>query len=867
MIVVSDRAGAEPSTCGLEDPRIAAAAPAVPRKSSQRFTTPFLRRTRARASLRSGVVGRGAAGGALAGKTVYVSAGHGLTWRDADAVWRTQRGNTHDLVEDFISIETIAQYLIPYLRNMGAYVVPVRETDLNANLVIVDDAGADFSVEGELTMTDEPDGYAPVMLPIVDNTNPFSGGTSRVITTAATETGRAVWTFDVPEAGAYNVYIGYRQDPSRASDAHYIVRHAGGEAHYRIDQRRHGSTWVLLGRFYFQAGRSSDRGAIVLANDSAEAGATLSADVARIGGGMGVIDRGGGTSGRPMFENCARYHAQLAGAPPSVYDYAGADGSDDVGTRSRFSAWDHEDGEDAVYLAWHTNAPDPARGTSSFAYGPSSYGPLSEFSGVPGSLELMDAVHSELIDDIRALWQADWQDRGQHTAYFGEVNPNHNPEMPAALFEIAFHSTELDAAALRDPRFRQLAARAMAQGVAKYFAARDGAALTLPPEPPTRVRAQQLEPGVMRVSWRAPAADPAGGDAATGYRVYLSRDGLAFDDGTEISGDQLDLTVDGDEPVYVRVTATNPGGESFPSRVVGARPSPSGTAQVLIVAGFDRIDAAMLIPEDLSAYALATIERGFVAHINDTSHVARWGDAVAAAGVSFDSASATAVAAGDARLDDYRVVLWFTGEESACCEPLNVDERAAMASYVANDGKLLVSGSELLWTLVERGDADTQAFATSVLHASYAGDDAGTYAVTGEADLNGLAFSFDDTGPGSYDAEFPDIVAPADADTQLVLAYAGGTGGGAATLWRDPGGEAAVMVLGFPFETIDGADNRAEVMARILASFAIEPDGPGTEEPTDPRIEGGCGCRSGEDHAPGWLLLVTLLALGLCRRR
>ena len=31
-------------------------------------------------------------------------------------------------------------------------------------------------------------------------------------------------------------------------DAHFVVKHAGGESHFRINQRRHGGTWVLLGR-------------------------------------------------------------------------------------------------------------------------------------------------------------------------------------------------------------------------------------------------------------------------------------------------------------------------------------------------------------------------------------------------------------------------------------------------------------------------------------------------------------------------------------------------------------------------------------------------------------------------------------------
>ena len=366
---------------------------------------------------------------------------------------------------------------------------------------------------------------------------------------------------------------------------------------------------MLLGRFWFNAGISSERGALVLANDSASPGASLSIDAARIGGGVGVIDRGGGVSGRPMFENSARYTAQLHGAPPSVYNYsASGDGSDDVGARPRFAAWDQAPGEDAAYVAWHTNAPDPARGTVSYVYGPvPPSGPLTEFTGAPGSIELAQAVHGELVGDIHQMWDANWQDRDVHTAYFGEVNPNNNPDMPAVLLEVAFHSTAADADYLRDPRFRQSASRSIAQGIARYFAERDGQALTLPPEPPRAVRMQQEPGGSLRVSWRAAEPDPAGGDPATGYRVYLSRDGRSFDSGHDAAGDSFELRDAGieidDTPLFARVTATNSGGESLASAVVGGKVAPSGTAQVLVVAGFTRLDRFMLIDEDLSAYA------------------------------------------------------------------------------------------------------------------------------------------------------------------------------------------------------------------------------------------------------------------------
>jgi len=851
--------------CGLEDPAVAQAAPPVPRKPREvaglgSANLPVVRR--ARSSLALGATGHGAQGGALAGKTVYVSAGHGWTWVDSLTSWRTQRGNTHDLVEDFISAETVDQFLLRYLLNMGAHVVPVRESDLNANLDIVDESFGDgrFVVEGDPALVDEKTGgYGLVSTPIAGGENPFTAGAALTFDASAQETARVSWTFAVPEDGEYNVYIGYVQAADRASDAHYIVNHAGGDTHFYVDQRRHGSTWVLLGRFYFEMGIAPERGSIVLANDSADAPATLSIDAVRIGGGVGVIDRGGGANGRPMFENNARYNAQLSGAPSTVYDYSSTDGNDDVGTRSRFSAWDHEDGEDAVYIAWHTNAPDPARGTSSFAYGPSAYGPLSEFSGVPGSLELMDAVHTELVADIRAGWQSDWQDRAQHTAYFGEVNPSHNPEMPAALFEIAFHDTAADADALRDPRFRRLAARAMAQGVARYFAERDGRAVVLAPEPPTApMIAHGASAGTLDISWRPPAVDPGGGDEATGYVVYLSGDGRGFDSGQVVDDERLTIASPGGSEVYVRVTAVNDGGESFPSPVVGARVAGAAGARVLVVGGFDRIDRAMLIPEDLSAYSLATIERGFVDRINDGSHAARHGAAIAGADVSFDGVHADVVAAGDIDLSRYDVVDWFLGEESAADDPLGDAERQAIEGFVGGGGSLLLSGTEVAWALVDQGLAPS--FYPDVLRASFVADDADSYALVGSAapfaDIGPLRF--DDAGLGSYDADSPDVLSPEDSGA-VVLRYESEAGAGAATLWSDANGTQHVLVFGFPFETLSGAAERADVMARVLDQFGVEPDEPlapdgGAGDDDDDGgggITGACGCRSASGTGVG----------------
>lgn len=773
-------------------------------------------------------VSRGRSGphpeGALAGKTVYLSAGHGFTWTAIG--WHTQRDTHNDLVEDLVSAEAIDQWVIPYLHAMGAYVVTVREPDLNPEMAIVDDAAA--TSEGTLAEAGAPEvGWGSLPLPITDD-EPFTAGTARSFVATATDTGRLVYAPAVPRSGEYNVYVSYAQGPDRVPDAHYVIRHDGGESHFRVDQRRHGSTWVLLGKFHFTAGAGPERAAVVLASDSAAPGAVLSADAVRLGGGMGMIDRGAGTSGRPMYESAARYYTQWNGAPASVWNALDPDGDDDVVSRSRFTAWEHEDGEDAVYVAWHSNAPNPGVGTSSYTYSPSAPpGPLDMFSGTPGSRELQDAVHAEIVDDLRAVWDPAWTDDGRWTAYFGEVNPKHNPEVPAVLVEVAYHDTPIDADQLRDPTWRRLVARAIAQGIARYFAAKDGTPLVLPPEPPGALAIRNVGAGTLRVSWQPPALDPAAGDPPTHYRVYVSRTGRGFDDGTDVPGDSFEIAgLAAGEARYVRVAAVNAGGASLPSAIVGARAAASGQATVAIVAGFDRLDAGLLPFEDLSDWKLGMVQRMWLARMNDGTYVVRHGEAVQAAGFSFDSATDDAVAGGLLELSGYQAVDWLSGQESFGDEPLDAAGRAALAGYLDAGGRLLISGAEIGWAMDFNGSPAEQAFYRERLRALYSEDDAETYDVTSERSVfDGMAWSFDDAQDGGYDAAFPDVLTANGGSG--VLSYQGGIGGTAAVAWgAGRPGERGVY-LGFPFEVIAGEAVRAEVMRRVLEFFAV------AEEPAE----------------------------------
>ncbi len=815
--------------CGYEPPELAAALEPVPVKGASRFDDDAPAFLRLRADRTAGPVQ-----GILSGKTVYLSAGHGLTWTSVG--WRTQRGNTNGIVEDLVSIEAVDQFLIPYLHAMGAYVVTVREPDLGPEAVIVDDGAA--AIEGAPEEAPVGDaGWGEVALPIVDNVNPFASGGARALVAKATESGGLVYDADLPADGFYNVYVSFVQGPDRVSDAHWVVRHSGGETHVRIDQRRHGSTWVLLGRFHFEMGNA----AVAVLDDSADVGAIVSADAVRFGGGMAVHDRGGGTNGRPLAEQCARYYTQWNGAPPSVFAAFADDGTSDVGARSRFAAWEHEDGEDAVYVAWHSNAPTPRRGTSSYTYGAGAPPqPLSNFSGVAGSRELQDAIHQQIVDDVRAEWDAEWTDEGRFTAYFGEVNPSHNPEMPAVLVEVAYHDTPQDADQLRDPGFRRIVSRAMAQGIAAYFAQSDGVPLVLPPEPPSAVWVRNDGDGGLDVGWRAPDPAPGGGDPPTGYFVRVSTNGLGFDDGTWVEG--TSFSIDGLSPGDVRfvtIEAANDGGRSLPSHVVGAAVAPSGSASVLVVGGFDRLDAGQLPTDDLSAFDLGIVQRMRLARMNSFSYAPRHGHAIAGAGFSFDGATDDAIELGDVALSGYQAVDWFTGEDSTGDAPLPVPARDAISDYLDGGGRLLISGAELGWALDEYGMPDEQQFFHERLHARYVIDDAETYAV--EADAAGplaaiAPFSFDDAT--AYDPRFPDVLEP-EADAVVAMIYGDGLASPAGIAWGDTG-ERGVL-LGFPFETIAGEDVRTSVMAAILAFFEVE------EEQGDGPDDGGESSGSGSE--------------------
>ena len=765
--------------------------------------------------------------GALSGKTVWLSAGHGWYWSTTLNRWTTQRGNHYGLIEDFSNAEAVNYYLARYLWNAGAEVWLVRERAMTEHEVIVDnDQGAPSYTETGSWITSSTPGY---------------GGTYRWSSTFTTLSATATWRPNLPEAGWYAVWAWYREGSNRAFDARYEVHHAGGVTAVRISQEVHGRTWRYLGEYYFKAGTS---GYVTLLNQSDDPAQVVIADVVRFGGGLGSIAEPGGTSAQPRWEEAAKYWVQYQGAPAEIY-------ASDVTARPLYAEWETAKGypgeaANAVYISWHTNA---GGGTGTESY-------IHNTEPTPGSAELQNRVHAELIHDLKAAWDPSWVDRGKKSADFGELRELST--IPGVLLEVAFHDTEDpgDADDLREPVFRQIAARAVYQGIVRYFADREGTPVRWLPEPPTHLVARVTGPGQVTVSWRPPpCCDGVVGEAATAYKVYQSADGRGFDNGIQTSATSLVLTnLPSNTLRFFRVAALNEGGESFPTPTVAVRtPSSGGRPTLLIVNGFDRLDQTALIPQWESP-SLGTAQRMFLERMNRYDYAVEHGQALSACGLAFDGATNEAVRDGELLPGDYGVVDWFTGEDSTAEAALDDAERALLADYLDGGGGLLISGAEIGYDLVERGR--DPAFFQEYLRANYLGDDANTYDFGGVAGgpFDGITGRFDDGHGHAYDVGYPDRLAAGNRSS-VALIYSGGTADGAAVVYS---GDYRLVYVGFPLEAISDSAVRTDLFCRAV-HFLETQHRPtvGMQRLINPGFEGGAGQSAWQISAPGGLSILN----------
>jgi autotransporter-associated beta strand protein len=787
--------------------------------------------------------------GALSGRIVYTSAGHGWQWNSTLGRWATDRPNLLSMVEDFGNQDQTTLYA-EYLFQAGATVVPMRPIGRQLNEVVVDNDSPDVIWSGSWSNnTAGPRWYDEDYGATVDAVK-YRFATVN----ASRETASATYAPAIPEAGLYPVYTWVPHSSNRTNQL-YVINHSGGSTEVRVDHRRVGNGWVWLGSYHFDAGRSPERGSVKISNFSTAGGSVVIADAIRFGNGMGDVRWGangigsGGISGYPREdEGSLLWLWRGVGQSTSFSSPSSVIGTSNVSAPLRMAEHMNVDTNPygtSIYVGFHSNA---TTGNPSTATARGAIGLLHSSNPTPNQASLATTMGRRLNLDMRALdgsFEHTWSTRTTYSlaGVYGEITNTHaRGEFDATIVEVAFHDNTLDAELLRDPRVRDQLARSTYEATLEHFFNHPGTTLrpanvTLP-SPPERVHAQAVGDGVVSVSWIPGPSSSGGfngvhGSPATGFRVYASVDGLGFDGGTFVAGGSarsVTLTgLDPQRPYFFRVVAENAGGQSRPSEVLGVLPA-EGPRQVLIVNGFDRLDRSQNFVQAYAFGGGGTTERVFPAFNNPRNQVVPTLLAIHAArpGIRVDSASNEAVIAGRVRLTDYEAVVWVLGNESTAGRTFDATEQQLVSAFITGGGHLLVSGSEVAYDLDARNSGRT--FLRSVLGARYVADSAGTHRAMASAGgifagLANLRFSdgssFSSLPDQTFNVRSPDVLAP-EAGSQAALSYSGGIGGVAATYRPAAGGRGAVVVLGFPFESISGEEARAAVMGRVLDAFVIE---------------------------------------------
>ena len=590
----------------------------------------------------------------LAGRHLFVWPSHGRYF-DGER-WKWQRPILFCTTEDLLSQSFVFPYLIPMLENAGAVVYTPRERDAQTEEAVVDNDHptsegqyVERDATGKAWRTADVPGFGLPHRHLTDNDQPFRNGTSRCIATSRRNEPRAEasWTPKLARRGRYAVYVSYTTLPDAVDDAHYTIFHSGGKTEFRVNQRMGGGTWLYLGTFLFEAGEN-EQAHVVLDNASTHKG-HVSADAVRFGGGMGIASRSmpqitispdsiftynyprtGQTSGLSRRLEGARYYAQWAGLPDTLYRHRDETSDYNGDLRARAHLLNYLGGGSPfmpdtlgkrvpfeLSFALHTDA--------GFNRNGSIYGTLGLFTGVNEqgdslyrtgtarrtSLDYARRVMTNLHNDLTRTYGTDWHLRELFDKNYAETRM---PEVPSMILELLAHQNFADMKFAHDPNFKFTASRAIYKAMLQYVSAMHGEPQPAIQPLPVNTFSARLVKGqdAVQLSWQ-PTEDSLETSATpTDYIVYTRTPNTDFDNGRLTDG-RTAVTlpiVPGIHYIY-KVAALNAGGRSFDSpelSVYCARGHRNATApEVLVVDAFNRlsgparIETADSLGFDLSA--------------------------------------------------------------------------------------------------------------------------------------------------------------------------------------------------------------------------------------------------------------------------
>ncbi len=810
----------------------------------------------------------------LGGRHVALWASHGRFYDQDKGCWRWQRPALYTTCEDLFTQTIVVPFLIPMLENAGAVVFTPRERDWQRHEVIVDNDGTVCSVANAAKTslyTESPRPWQPAPAkgfafhpgPYHDGENPFEAGSARMISTTTRKSKQTTVSYQpqIPQTGRYAVYVSYQTLPESIDDAHYTVYHQGQSTTFQVNQRMGGATWVYLGTFFFDKGCSEDN-RVVLSNLSSHEG-MVTTDAVRFGGGMGNIERGGTVSGMPRCLEGARYWAQWAGMPYSIYSSKNGenDYGDDINARSLML---NELCGGSVYapdsvgrkvpielsLAVHSDA------GYNKPYGFGVYGSLTICTTKRGdptlasgrSREMSKELASELLDNLTSDLQFKYRTWVPREVRDKNYSGTRLPYVPSAILETLSHQSFSDMRRGLDPNFRFTLARSIYKTLARYICRKHNEPCVIAPLAPRHFRIEFMEGtrGEIRLSWKA-TPDPKEPSAKpTAYVLYIAEGDGDFDNGMLVEGNSILLRLRPGSLVHFRVAAVNKGGRSFPSQVLSACYQSEKAPTVMVVDGFHRLSGPALCEEgfdldedpgisyglhpgilghqqgfDLNrigiedstglGFTASDMEGRFVGG-NEFCYVRTHATAIHHA-TEYNILSCSSEALEGVPLYKYHAVDLLLGLERsdghsmAPYKSFTPIIRNAIAQYASQGGRLLVSGA---YVGSDMQQDDEQRFCAQVLKSQFITQ----YREPGET-VKGLGTSFDfyhQLCEEHYAATSCDVLMPAEQGAFPAMVYADGTS--AAVAYRDE--KYRSFCMGFPLECIKDPQKRASIIQGIL---------------------------------------------------
>ncbi len=291
-----------------------------------------------------------------------------------------------------------------------------------------------------------------------------------------------------------------------------------------------------------------------------------------------------------------------------------------------------------------------------------------------------------------------------------------------------------------------------------------------------------------------------------GYEIFLSADAKTFSKAADVQDTEITLKdLQPNELYYLKIRSYNSRGLSDFSSVLPVTTSPEKPA--LLVDGFERNDQGNNSFDFLKFHAQSFVQNGF----------------------SIASATNEALIQGFCAPDSFLLLDWMCGDEGQADFTFNEDEKTLVRQYLENGGRLLVSGSEIGYDLVERGSPDDKSFFENYLKAQYVNDaplgKKGLYyeveAVKGTMFEGVPDFYFDNGTHGTYDVNWPDAILPAEgAVLGLKFKNVSVSDGGCAIYYYGSFGESAkkarLVYLTFPLETVYAASDRDLLLTESL---------------------------------------------------